>query len=146
MIRLWQILASIALAAGVFTSRAADPSEKNPVEENSKENGKKLSTEEEKESRRTNSSPSRAENDKRREQLKNMTSEERATMRKQIKERLEKRISELRGKQTNATLTAQESRELERREQILKRFEQDGSGTLRIERPKPVLTNSPADK
>ena len=42
------------------------------------------------------------------------------------------------------TITPQESRELERREQILKRFEQGGSGVPGGERPKPILTNSPA--
>jgi hypothetical protein len=35
---------------------------------------------------------------------------------------------------------------LERREQILKRFEQENGGAPRIERPKPVFTNSPAQK
>lgn len=84
--------------------------------------------------------------ERRREQIKNMTPEERAAKRKEIKERLEKRIAELHSKQTNATLSPQEARELERREQILKRFEQDTNGLLRIDRAKPVLTNAPVEK
>ena len=75
-----------------------------------------------------------------REQLKNMTPEEREAKRKELKERLEKRITELRARQTNATITPQESRELERREQILKRFEQNTPGAPRTEAPKPVFT------
>jgi hypothetical protein len=94
-----------------------------------------------KDGRKTNGAPSRAELEKRREQFKNMTPEERAAKRKEIKGRLEKRIAELRAKRASATLTPQESRELERREQILKRFEAEAAGGLR---PKTVLTNSPA--
>lgn len=80
------------------------------------------------------------EADKRREQYRNMTPEERAAKRKEIRGRLEKRIVELRAKQANATITPQESRELERREHILSRFDAEMAGP----RPKPVLTNSPA--
>lgn len=79
--------------------------------------------------------------EKRREQLKNMSPEERAAKRKEIKARLEKRIAELRAKEKNATITAQESRELERREQILKRFETEGPVAPR---GKVEPTNSPA--
>jgi hypothetical protein len=98
------------------------------------------------EPRGTNGSSARMEAEKRREQLKNMTPEERAAKRKEIKGRLEKRIVELRSKQTNATLSAQETRELERREQILKRFEQETIASPRTERVKPVLTNAPVEK
>lgn len=92
------------------------------------EDGTKLSAAEResaaREGRRTNAGPSREEREKRREQFNKLTPEQREAKRKEIKERLEKRISELRVRQTNATITVQESRELERREQILKRFEQ----------------------
>ena len=97
-----------------------------------------------KEWRKTNGIPSREDWEKKREQFRNMTPEEREAKRKEIKARLETRIAELRAKQTNSTITPQEGRELERREQILKRFEQGGSGPSRGERPKPILTNSPA--
>jgi hypothetical protein len=83
----------------------------------------------------------RGESEKRREQIKKMSPEERAAKRKEIRGRLEKRIGELRGRQANGTLTAQEGRELERREEILKRF--DVELTPRNERPKVVLTNAP---
>jgi hypothetical protein len=86
-----------------------------------------------KDSRKTNSGPSREERDKRREEFNKLTPEEREAKRKEIKGRLEKRICELRSKQTNATITTQETRELERREQILKRFDQA-----------PALTAEPA--
>jgi hypothetical protein len=130
---------------GAGVSIAADESK--PAGEKRKEERKKLAPDEHdgkgKDWRKTNGNPARVEILKRREELKNMTPEERAAKRKEIKERLEKRIGELRFKQTNATLTAQETRELERREQILKRFEQEGPATPRIDRPKPILTNSP---
>jgi C4-dicarboxylate-specific signal transduction histidine kinase len=61
--------------------------------------------------------------ERRREEFNKLTPEEREAKRKELKERLEKRIAELRAKQTNGTLNAQETRELERREQILKRFD-----------------------
>jgi hypothetical protein len=94
------------------------------------------------EMRGTNSSEQRAIVEK----WRNMTLEERTAKRKEIRGRLEKRIVELRSKQTNATLSAQETRELERREQILKRFEQDTNALPRTERVKPVLTNAPVEK
>jgi len=99
-----------------------------------------------KEPRKTNGVSSKSESEKRREQFKNMTPEERVAKRKEIKGRLEKRIVELRAKQASGTITAQEMRELERREKILKHFEQEDSGAPRIERAKPVFTNSPAPR
>ena len=124
--------------------QAAEPLDKPPGGElRRKDERKKTPPEERKDGRKTNSAPSRAELEKRREQLKNMTPEERAAKRKEIQARLEKRIAELREKQKNGSITAQESRELGRREQILNRFEAENSGVLR---PKPVLTNSPAKK
>ena len=69
-----------------------------------------------------------------RDQLKNMSSEERETKRVELKARLEKRVAELRGKQTNATITPPELHELERREQILQRF-----GREKPEMPRPLV-------
>jgi hypothetical protein len=146
------LLLSAVLGASVAVVRADDSNQKRGNREDSekrKDEWKKLSPEERdaktKEWRKTNGGPSRGEPEKRRE-LKNMTPEEHAAKRKEIKERLERRIAELRAKQANATLSAQESRELERREQILKRFEQDMPGAPRIERAKPVFTNAPVQK
>lgn len=134
---------------GVTTAalRAADetPGPRGLRQESEKRRGepKKPAAEEReartKESRKTNGAPAREEWEKKREQFRNMTPEEREAKRKELKGRLEKRIAELRARQTNATLTPQESRELDRREQILKRFEQNIPSAPRIERPKPVL-------
>jgi hypothetical protein len=97
-----------------------------------------------KESRKTNSAPMRGDSEKRRESFKNMSPEERVAKRKEIRARLEKRIGELRAKRSDATLSPQEARELERREQILRRFDQEEK--VGIERPKPVFTNAPGKK
>src|SRR5436190_501064 len=147
------ILLSALFGAGLISLRAAEEPSNGPVSrdgsERRREERKPLSLEDReskmKEPRKTNGGLSRAESEKRREQLKNMTPEERAAKRNEIKGRLEKRIGELRARQTNATITVQEMRELERREQILKRFERDGPALPRIERPKPVFTNSPTE-
>jgi hypothetical protein len=146
------LLVSALFGASAMGLRAAEGLPGKPASqdesEKRREEWKKLPAEEReakmKEWRKTNGVPSREEREKKREQFKNMTPAEREAKRKELTERLEKRIAELRAKQTNATITPQESRELERREQILKRFEQGGSGTPRGERSKPVLTNSPA--
>ena len=84
--------------------------------------------------------PAREESDKRKEEWKKLSPEEREAKRAEIKGRLEKRICELRTKMTNNTLSAQESHELSRSEQILKRFEPNGP------RPKGerTMTNAPA--
>jgi hypothetical protein len=66
------------------------------------------------------------ERDRRKEEAKKLSAEERDAKRKEIKGRLEKRLGELRSKATNGTLSAEEKRELTRREQLLKRFEQAG--------------------
>jgi ribosomal protein L29 len=108
-----------------------------------REEWKKLSPEEResrvKEWRKTNAT-FRTEGEKRRE-LRHMSPEERAAKRKEIKGRLEKRIAELRARQAAGALTPQDKRELERREQVLKRFETDPAP--RVERPRPQLTNAP---
>jgi hypothetical protein len=134
------------LAAGLVT-HAGDLPEKHPQRETSekwREEWNKLSPEERetriKEWRKTNG-VSRSEAEKRREHLKNMSPEDRAAKRKEIKGRLEKRIAELRARQVDGRLSPQEVRELERREQVLKRFEQEP--VPHIERPKVVFTNTP---
>lgn len=73
---------------------------------------------------------------------KKLSPEQREAKRKEIKQRLEERITELRAKRTNATINPQETRELNRSEQILKRFEQ--SAGPRPERPKPEQPAAPA--
>jgi hypothetical protein len=107
---------------------------------------KKLSPEAEskvKEPRKTNSGPARTDWEKR---LEKMTPEEREAKRKELKERLEKRIADLRSKQTNATITPQETRELERREQILKRFEQAPPGGVKTDGTEPKAPAAPASQ
>lgn len=149
MTKWFSALLILPLFCGIGTAlRAAEePAEKPIVREESekrREERKKLSPDERdartKEGRKTNGAPPREEWEKKREQFKNMTPEEREAKRTELKDRLEKRIAELRARQTNATITPQESRELERREQILKRFEQNTPGTPRIERSKPAVT------
>lgn len=85
--------------------------------------------------------PGREEMEKRKEEWKKLSPEEREAKRKEIKGRLEKRICELKTRQTNTTITAQETHELSRSEQILKRFEQSGPFSPRGER---AVTNAPA--
>ena len=141
------LLALFATSAPAL--RAADQRDDKPSsrEESEKRRGerKKISPEERdakaKEWRKTNAAPSREEREKMREQFKNMTPEEREAKRKELKDRLEKRIAELRARQTNATLTPPESKELERREQILKRFEQNTPGVPKSGPAKPVFKN-----
>jgi len=140
-------MCAVFVACLVMAVAAGEPAEKRSDREESekrKEEWKKLSPEEReakgKEWRKTNAAPAREEWEKRREQSRNMSPEERVAKRKEIKGRLEKRIAELRARQVNATITAQESRELERREQILERFEAEGPVAPRA---KSVLTNAP---
>ena len=114
-----------------------------PQSEQQKEDGKSLSAAERdarmKDWRKTNGGPNREEWEK-------MSPEQREAKRKEIKERLEQRISELRAKQTNATITAQETSELGRSEKILKRFEQTGPPPPRGEHPKAPEPNAPLPK
>jgi hypothetical protein len=85
--------------------------------------------------------PARTEAEKRKDEWKKLSPEEREAKRKEIKERLEKRIFGLRQKQTNNTITAQEARDLSRSEHILKRFEQNPPSMPRTPR---APTNAPA--
>lgn len=62
-----------------------------------------------------------------RESTKKLSGPEREAKRKEIKARLEKRLAELRARQTNGVLTAGEKRNLARCEQIYRRFEQSNS-------------------
>ncbi len=114
-------IGGVLVAFSTLALAAAEPSPK-------PDDGRKLAAEQgeavAKDGRKTNANPSREERDKRREEFNKLSPEEREAKRKEIKGRLEKRICELRSKQTNATLSSQEVRELERREQILKRFDQ----------------------
>jgi tellurite resistance protein len=145
------LLLSALLAASVAVARADESADKrsrqNESEKRKKEEKGLIKGEREsREARKTNNAPARGDWEKRREQMKHMSPEERIAKRKEIKARLEKRIAELRARQSNGTLSPQETRELERREQILKRFESENQGGTRIERPKPVFTNSPLEK
>ena len=127
------LLSLLLLATGGAWSRAAEePSDKRPTREEMekrREELKKLSPEERdaklKELRDKFGWPPREEPDKRRESPSKITSEERESKRKELKGRLEKRIAELRARQTNSVNAAEDARELERCEQILKRFEQN---------------------
>lgn len=75
------------------------------------------------------------EAEKRREEFNKLTPGQKEAKRKEFKERLEKRLGELRCKQTNGTISTDEGRELSRREQLLKRFEQ--AATNAPAAPKP---------
>jgi len=75
------------------------------------------------------------EAEKRRDEFNKLTPEQKEAKRKEFKERLEKRLGELRCKQTNGTISTDENRELSRREQLLKRFEQ--AATNAPAAPKP---------
>jgi len=127
------LLIGAMLATSVVLLRAGDPVEKARPDRASSEkrtnDWRKLSAEEReaklKEWRKTNSIPSREEREKRREQYQKMTPEEREAKRQEIRDRLARRVAELRSKQADASITPQESRELSRSEQILKRFEQN---------------------
>ena len=55
-----------------------------------------------------------------------MTPEQREAQRKTWRERMEKKIEELKKKKTDATITPQEEKQLERVQDMLKRWEQGG--------------------
>ena len=67
--------------------------------------------------------PAREDGDKRKEEWNKLSPEQREAKRAELRTRLEKRIFELRTKQTNNLITPQELRDLLRSEQVLKRFE-----------------------
>ena len=143
---IWFVLVAALLGAVMPCTHAADePADKRPGRaeaEKIKEEFNKLPQAERdarmKEWRKTNGGPNREEWDK-------MTPEQRESKRKEIKERLEKRIAELHAKQTAGTISTQETSELSRSEKILKRFEQNGMPP-RGERPKAAEPAAPEAK
>jgi hypothetical protein len=60
--------------------------------------------------------------------LRDMPPEERQAKRDEIKQRLLQRLEEFRKKKADGTITQPESRQLERMEEMVKRFEQGGPG------------------
>src|SRR5438034_4134961 len=62
----------------------------------------------------------RAEIKKHRAELKNLTPEERAAKRKEMREKMEKRLGELRKKKTDGAITEKEEKQLERLEAMEK--------------------------
>ena len=138
------IVSGAVLVASAPLSRAADEQvPKRAVCDDPKKPSPETGESKLKEPHKTNSGPARTEWEKR---LEKMTPEEREAKRKELKERLEKRIADLRAKQTNATITPQETRELERREQILKRFEQAPPGGVKTDGAGPKVPATPTSQ
>ncbi len=77
--------------------------------------------------------------EKRRENWNKLSTEEREAKRKEIMDRLDKRLTELRQKQTNNCISTNEVRELERCDQLKKRFDQRD----KAQRPKTSEPSSP---
>src|SRR6266702_4027992 len=87
-----------------------------------------------------------------REKLKNLTPEERAAARqalapqereakrKEIRERMDKQLGELRKKKADGTLTPQEEKRLGRLEEVSKRFDQGGGPSGATRRLPPAVT------
>ena len=69
--------------------------------------------------------------------LRDLPPEERQAKRQEIKARMQKRLEEFRKKKADGTITEQESRQLERMEEMTKRFEQAG-GKPAVRRPPPA--------
>jgi len=124
--RFFLLLLVAALGGGIIASRAADPISTNKPSreelEKRREEWRKLTQEE----RNAKLKEMRERSmEKRRDEFNKLTPEEREAKRKELRERLEKHLGELRAKQTNGTITPEETRDLERREQLKKRFEQN---------------------
>src|SRR5205807_1309562 len=97
------LVSGAVLGGGISISRAADdPAAKRTLCDDQKKNSPETGESKVKEPRKTNSGPAKTEWEKR---LEKMTPEEREAKRKELRERLEKRIADLRSKQTNATIT-----------------------------------------
>ena len=62
-----------------------------------------------------------------RSDVKGLTPEERDAKRKEMRERMQKQLAELRKKKTEGTLSEPEKKRLERMEEVNKRFEQAGA-------------------
>lgn len=106
--RLFFTFVFVAMIAGVSCVRAADvPRDKAGTNRDDKKKEERAK-----------------EAEKRREEFNKLSPEQKEAKRKEFKARLEKRIGDLRCKQTNGTLDDEELRELQRREQLLKRFDQ----------------------
>jgi len=79
-----------------------------------------------------------------REKRETWTPEQREAKRKELRERFDKRLTELQKKKTDATLTEQEAKQLERMEQMKKRFQQFGrSGGPPPKRPNVDKPSAP---
>jgi hypothetical protein len=120
-------LFTLLMLATLLTSsallRADEEREKKSRPIDGKGEKKSVDSNKDREPRRTNGW-GRAEWERRREEFRKMTPEQREAKRAELKERLEKRIADLSAKEAKGKLSPQEKRELERRSQILKRFEQ----------------------
>ena len=83
-----------------------------------------------------------------REQRQQQTPEQREAQRKQMRERMDKRLADLQKKKTDGTITEQETKQLERLEQMKKRQEQGGGpqGAQPRRRPQGDKQPAPPDK
>ena len=82
-----------------------------------------------------------------REQRQQLTPEQREAQRKQMRERMDKRLADLQKKKTDGTITEQETKQLERLEQMKKRQEQGGpQGAQPRRRPQGDKQPAPPDK
>ena len=115
------LLSLLLLALIVGAGRAAEP-----ITE--KHSGTNEYSKESREKKGAPSKDSKSEWEKRRDEFNKLPPAEREAKRLEIKTRLEKRITELRVRQTNSTLSTEDAKRLERSEQLLKRFEQNGPG------------------
>lgn len=117
------LLATITLPSLLAADEPAAP-DKTPA----REDFEKLTPEERaariKQRRETNSTPFGEALQRKREELKNLTPEEREAKRKEFRERFQKQVGDLRKKKADGTISAEESKRLERLEQIIRRFEQ----------------------
>lgn len=116
------------LAAATLPNLRAEDVPAAPGRKPDREEFKNLTPEERaakiKEWREKNGGPVGEALQKKREELKNLTPEEREAKRKEFRERFDKQVGELRQKKADGTITAEESKRLERMEQIIRRFEQ----------------------
>ena len=137
----WAVALALALGAvaTVRADAAAVPAQKpSPGEADKKrEDFKNLSPEE----RRARMKECREKRDA-------MTPEQREAMREEFRERFDKRLADLQKKKADGTLSEQQARELERMEQMKKRFQQFGRpGGPPLKRPngeKPSAPQKPA--
>ena len=119
---------ALLLAAGTIPSLCAADAPPAPDKKPAREQFKDLTPEERaakiKERREKNGSPDGEALQKKREELKDLTPEAREAKRKEFRERFDKQLDELRKKKADGTITDEETKKLERMEQINKRFEQ----------------------